>query len=1017
MQLNEWKKYLYKPTRDLNEISNKFIHYWTNEGENYPDVDNIEDYLSENYGDTYSWHYEENLRIEKNTIDTLKIELGLEELYENKTIFLKLVDPTGKEIPQYFYATRINQTSDQNYNSTSYSIICELDAWATFGCRMKYWMSQNDCTEKFLFFRKMCNRFYKLINTAKYFWLDYLQMPWLMQTGNYVYGLIRNKEEERLTLNNWLWMNSGYIDTKNPSEWLRDIWQPWVTANYPSSQIKLSENISTGIETYQIKYESEDTKDINKVQNVNLANLSFDDSLFNSNGKYRYFNLKLGNFTLPKGKFDEDIEPSNGAIKTESVIGQKVIEDETLSTWYTAISGETLCMIPIPKGTNEQKWLFALNTTDNGMILGNGSVLGMVLNDIPPSVLALSLRTFADEQNCQPIGDELSFRKIYNIVTDQVYTSPAALTSLHFDRVNNPVITDWTRHDFEKQTWEPHEDTWYKVWASPEYFGIYLAQQYETMPSNKMDILLQPNRGNEPIVPDVWYDVIDPETGENWAFLTFVHEQGISDDTQWVYLRFESPDGLYATNGWRKKNWKVLVSRPDVVEVEGAWPPIAKKIDPTKWYLRDIDKPEDKVLYTGNEELNIPCIFNDFGYIPINIAISPKYSNYNENNPIIGGTQFFNSFYNMLKDADLEEEKLNIPENEPLLYSPAFWQWIYYIDGLHKIILTADMIDFAKFTGYSKNKSGQWVWAEPIWNVKLNVNMTSHTGYKLDIDKIKNDLYPWTRSTTELISTDMIQLPSTTESYNDWRQHNFATQETSKNAKNIDQNWARINLPFNIVGSFLGSTGEGASVGASIGGGYGAAIGAAVGSTKGTIESGFMGLGLYNAIKQMDEQWNNRWQGTISNMYSAPTHLNPSGFTAGSLIYSPSLNAAEDTIGYELFKTFCLTQIARNEIWDDVSSNGYFFKSECLFKDYKNRKKFNILNCNFNNKDFYVDTYLRDKMLSYSMIFSQQMFIDWFKMKCKQMIRLFIADFNSTEFSNLIKYNTEISYEIPDEIK
>lgn len=1014
-----WRKFLFKDTRVVGSKHKPFTHYWTNEGNNFPDVKDIEDYLTQYYPEPhYKWIDVPELRLEKTSVGRFKIDISSLELKDNKTIFIKLIDDEAHDIPQYYYCEEIVGTSDENYEITSYQGHFVLDCWATFGCKMNHLMKSSDNMEQFLFMRKMCDRY---IFTNLGFYIDYLLQPWLMQTGSYTYRLVKDPTEPSLSLKQWLYINSDelgeYISDEHSEswdKWYEAIWQPWINNNYPAAQIKLLEDISTGIETYQINHEETDTKDINKVQNVDLANLQFDDSLFNSKGKYRYFNLKLGNFTLPKGKFDEDIEPSNGAIKTENTIGQKVMEDGSLSTWYTAISGETLCMIPMPKGTDEQKWLFALNTTNNGMILGNGSVLGMVLNDIPPSVLALSLRTFSNEHDYQPIGDELSFRSIYNINTEEVYTSPTSLTSLYFDRVNNPVITDWKRHDFEKQTWVPHQDTWYRVIESPDFFGIYYADPNEVMPSTKMEVMIQPERGNEEF-SDRWNWVIDPETGEQWSFHRIAQDEWHLDPTTWVYLRFESPDGLYVNNGRRKKNWKLLVARSEVIEIEGAWPPIAKEIDPTKWYLRDVDKPEDKVLYTGQEELNIPCIFNDFSNIPINIAVSPLYTNYNDNNAIIGGTNFFKKFYDILSDPSVSS--YNTLDAEPLLYGPAFWQWIYYIDGLHKIILTPDMIDFNKFMGvkvdrYDEDGKPVYIKYLPEWKVKLNVNMTSNTGYKLDIDNIKSDIYPFTKSTTELISTDMIAFPSTTETYQNWFQSNFATQETSKNAKNIDNNWARVNLPFQIVGTLLGSTGEGASVGASIGGGYGAAIGAAVGATRGGIESGFMGIGLNNAIAQANERWENDWQGTLSNMYSAPTSLNPSGFTSGSLIYSPIVDAKQDA--YELFRTFTITDIAKREVWDDISMNGYFFRSECPYRDYENRVNYNIVRCNFDQKYYYVSKYLRDKMMVNSMLFSQQNYIDWFSTKCKSGIRLFRIDFDLSNVDDMIKNNIEINYKAPN---
>ncbi|MCQ2736994.1 MAG: hypothetical protein MJ224_00060 [archaeon] len=72
----------------------------------------------------------------------------------------------------------------------------------------------------------------------------------------------------------------------------------------------------------------------------------------------------------------------------------------------------------------------------------------------------------------------------------------------------------------------------------------------------------------------------------------------------------------------------------------------------------------------------MPVILHDFSYIPVNIAISPQSTNINEDKPVIGGTKFFNDIYKLLtieKDEEEQElEKLNVIENEPLLYAPAF---------------------------------------------------------------------------------------------------------------------------------------------------------------------------------------------------------------------------------------------------------------------------------------------------------------------------------------------------------
>ncbi|MCQ2736996.1 MAG: hypothetical protein MJ224_00070 [archaeon] len=61
---------------------------------------------------------------------------------------------------------------------------------------------------------------------------------------------------------------------------------------------------------------------------------------------------------MPSGEFDgEHTQKRNGAIKLEKVHG--VINDNgELKSYTDYISGETVCIIPFPKGTQERDYLF-----------------------------------------------------------------------------------------------------------------------------------------------------------------------------------------------------------------------------------------------------------------------------------------------------------------------------------------------------------------------------------------------------------------------------------------------------------------------------------------------------------------------------------------------------------------------------------------------------------------------------------------------------------------------------------
>ena len=75
------------------------------------------------------------------------------------------------------------------------------------------------------------------------------------------------------------------------------------------------------------------------------------------------------------------------------------------------LDGESLLIIPFKKGEDEKKYLRALNNPDiSGISMGEGSVLGMAINDIPPSILALASRALnnSNKIQTQTLNDILS---------------------------------------------------------------------------------------------------------------------------------------------------------------------------------------------------------------------------------------------------------------------------------------------------------------------------------------------------------------------------------------------------------------------------------------------------------------------------------------------------------------------------------------------------------------------------------------------------------------------------------
>lgn len=364
----------------------------------------------------------------------------------------------------------------------------------------------------------------------------------------------------------------------------------------------------------------------------------------------------------------------------------------------------------------------------------------------------------------------------------------------------------------------------------------------------------------------------------------------------------------------------------------------------------------------------VPVIWTDLSYIPIVIARTPEESKYD-----LLHSEFLSKFDMMLSNDNILVE--NTIEWEPFMYSPAFYQWTYKTDGASQVSISADMIDWLTF---STKK----------WEINLNVFFGERSYFKVDLSTLKSTNYPFTKTFAELSTTDNRMFPFTTAQYTNWLQNNETTLQASKNALDYQIKYGSASNSLNAVGSGLSTAGMTGSAGLG-------------------IISGLMGIGgTIAGISRAKKEWQNQWDSTMGNMYTSPSTLNTSGFGSGSINFSTTANSDNN---YQLFKTYQIPDYAREEIWNEIAMNGYYFKSMCKFKDYDNRTMFNYIRADLSNKWFRIYNFLKEQMEPISFLFSQAEWALWLNDKLNSGMRLFKIIYDNKRIDNFIKYNIEVN--------
>jgi len=1023
--------YILTKTSYWKEGDKEFVHYWTNKGENFPDISDFDEYLNKfkdaDGNNLYYWAEIDATRIFRgNDISECSIRISSDEIKEWHDVFLKIED--GSELPMYYYNTEITTVTNQNEPILNYKLILELDMWSTFGCMMHGLMKSEEMDEKFPTLRKMCDRF--IFNSYIGYTLDYKLQPWLMRTAKYDYDLIKDNTEKSLALNEWLYINSGEQKYKTLEDWVIN-WYVW-------SQSPWSAVISTD----GTGGASSILGDLNYIQNQSVGYITngFNDADYNSNGKYKWFVLKTGNNSSSQ-LAKNPIFPRMGAISL------KVGEGKT--PFYTIPEYKDAKTPPTPSIEFNANENFIQPSDWYGYVIEKEYNIGHSITAPAGQKVTFNFSNVLFSSNYIQIyvlNKETKFyesvwidnnlsNKLKDIQIDS-FSYGVEYTICEFDTItikySNHIDLELTPTFSFSLSSDGKIKFYLRLYIVNNYLKYYSINDYQlilknTFHTNEYKMYASNETwGDEGKEVDGGYNLSGEELmyipiKKGKAGYDFIHK-----------INSDSGESTTATDS------NVILSKENVLGMPvNDIPPSVMAIALRNYANSSPEQPIGDILsarystltpsycpvalinftskYQGGTAYNTPAIINSLGYIPINIAINPQsFKSYN----VIGGTNFWNSFYDLLTNQyltdniydengnlvywyDMNGNKIeggNTMYSEPLLYGPQFFQWVYLIDGQNKIILTPDMIDFDKFL--SKD-----------WSVRLNVSMTDNTHYKLDISDINSNIYPFTKIQAELISTDAITYPYGTEGFNEYLANHQYSVETSKNAKDIKNYWAQERFNVGKWLDFGSSIVGGTAAGASTGTWQGAAAGAGVGLISGIIGMDLGQKKLNTEIAEANEAWNNDVKGELGNYYSCPSSLNPSGFSSGSLLYSGVTKSKSEE--YETFRTFIITDQDKKKIWQDIAMNGYNYDTECQYSDYLNRINFNIINMNLDAKAATVNKYLKSKMGEKTLIFSQQMFIDWFKAKCKSKIRLFDTILTDNVLDKLICTNIERDYVRP----
>ncbi|MCF0227800.1 MAG: hypothetical protein HUJ52_03190, partial [Malacoplasma sp.] len=388
-------------------------------------------------------------------------------------------------------------------------------------------------------------------------------------------------------------------------------------------------------------------------------------------------------------------------------------------------------------------------------------------------------------------------------------------------------------------------------------------------------------------------------------------------------------------------------------------------------------------------------LFTDLSYIPITLTkrkTLPDGSQY-----FSGRSKFFQNFIDLFnKKSEVKENRI---DTEPAMLSPKMQRWTYMIDGTHQLTIDGAMIDMDKLN------------SDQDFEIRLNTIMTSETYYKLDIDDIINPNYPISKSSLELTSSDSRNFPYSTESYYNWLATNQATLNTSRANIEMQNRWKWEDYGINaaqgvagMIGNFVGTAATGGSLGGPLG------IAGAIGGFA--LQKGMSALKLWIGTERRKEKWQLDMNKSLQNAYRSPSQMSLTGIGTGSLSYASWASA---DFSYEsMFRTFEANDFDKNKVWQQIAWYGYPFASTAKFNDYDNRKNFNYFEMDTSIKSVAINNTVREYALKENPLFAQQEFIEWFKNKISDGIRLFKKDWDGSMDADSELVRTNVENDIPD---
>ena len=388
-------------------------------------------------------------------------------------------------------------------------------------------------------------------------------------------------------------------------------------------------------------------------------------------------------------------------------------------------------------------------------------------------------------------------------------------------------------------------------------------------------------------------------------------------------------------------------------------------------------------------EYKMPVIFTDTSYIPITIARSPILNDIKfDDTKCVGGNHFFEKFFNLMTNEELTRE--NTIESDPSMFSPQIFKWSYITDGIHNLTIDGAMINLNNLVNQ--------------WNINLNCFLSNNTYFKLDLGNLKNEHYKFTKTFSELTTVDTRNFSYSTSAYNNWLENNQVSLQTARNLLDRDMRYNLMSGGMNLVEGVINGAVQGGLTTGDIGGVVaGAGIGAGVG-TKGILNT-------ILSNKHALENFNTKWQGRFTNMYRSPSLWNGSGFSDGSVNYSPW--SPEDNSQFNLGRTFVLPYILWVRRWWNVRFNGYPVNEELNYSEYDNRRVFNFFALDTKTNKIDLVNYLREKSAELIPLFNLESYIDSFLVTLTKGVRLWKRKFDSKKMEQYVRENIENKYVPP----